>query len=72
MEIKDLDMNQRTDIDARDMVSAINIMSDQSKSLRVKAAELQREAFLIQREADGIEVATDILRRKLSMALLDT
>ena len=69
MKIEELDMNVETPIDARQMASALIDLENTSRGLRVKAADHQREAILILREAEGVESATEILRKKLSMAL---
>lgn len=69
MKIEELDMSKRIDIDARDMASTLIDLENKSRELRTMAADRQREALMILREADGVETAADILRKRLGLAL---
>ncbi len=69
MKPNELNWTTRTDIDARDIASALIEMENVYKVLMEKASALDMEATTTRMEAEGMEAAIDIVRTKLELAL---
>ena len=69
MKIEDLDWSKRTDIDARDIASALIDLGNARSTLLKKAYALDVEAAATRKEVEGTEICIDILRKKLEMSL---
>ena len=69
MKVEELRMDERVDIDARNVLSAILKMEAERDRLRRESESYSRKADDVAREAMGVEFSIEIMRKCLDVSI---